>query len=637
MARKKALTQSLVHAMQIRRLCFFAGCLITGFAALGYRLVDLQVAQHERLSEEAKNNTERTIVRAPKRGDIRDVRGNLLATSKIVHNVCADPDVLGTNYLTVAEQLAPVLEMPTAELAEKLRPRTRMNEAGQVLPVQWVSLKRKVESDVWEQIQAALTNISFGVDETKLRQTQRAAYNRVRRKGIFDEPTEVRFYPNKTLAAHVLGYIGTTEKTNANGRVESFTSGKDGIEATLNAMLTGVKGWRQTETDSRQRELVLFREQDVAPRPGLNAVLTLDAGIQHIVEEELEAAAAKHNPISISSIVMRPKTGEILAMATLPNFDPNNPGEATEDDRRNRIISDLAEPGSTFKIVVVSGAINEGVTDLNSMIDCEMGRFLFGGRYLSDAHPLPVVTVEKVISKSSNIGAAKIGIQLGKERLYQYIRAFGFGQRTGIPLPGEVNGITHPVPRWNGLSISRIPMGHEVACTPMQMVMAMSAIANKGVLMRPMLVDGFVDEDGRQAAKFQPQVLRRVISPATAEKMVTALKTVVSTNGTAEKAKLTYFTAAGKTGTAQKIVGGQYVRNKHYSSFIGFFPADSPELCISVVLDEPKKGYYGGETAAPVFQRIAERSANYLAIPPEHLPEKLAANQSAQLARAATD
>jgi cell division protein FtsI/penicillin-binding protein 2 len=620
MARKKALTQALVHAMQIRRLCFFAGCLITGFVALGYRLVDLQVAQHEWLSDEARNNTERTYVRPPKRGDIRDIRGNLLATSKIVHDVCADPEVLGTNYMAVASQLAPILEMPLAEVAEKLQPRFRVNDSGQKTPVRWVQLKKRLEPEEWDKVAAAMNDLSFGVDEKQLKLTKKAYYNRIRHRGVFDEPEEIRFYPNQRLASHVLGYLGSTEKTNSNGHVDTITTGKDGIEAFFNKPLTGVEGWRQTETDSRQRELVLFRDQDVAPRPGLTAILTLDAGVQHIVEDEIAAAAAKHDPTSISCVVVRPKTGEILAMATLPNYDPNCPGASAEEDRRNRAISDLAEPGSTFKIVVVSGALNEGVVELNDPIDCENGLFHFMGKPLHDDHPAGIITVERVIAKSSNIGAAKIGIKLGKEKLYHYVRAFGFGQETGITLPGEVRGITHPVNRWNGLSISRIPMGHEVACTPLQTAMAMAAIANRGVLMRPILVDSFVDEDGKQVAKCQPQAVRRVISEAAAEKMVTALKTVVSTNGTGTKAMLAYYTAAGKTGTAQKLINGHYVRNHHYSSFAGFFPADNPELCILVVLDDPRKGYYGSETGAPVFQRIAERAANYLAIPPEHLP-----------------
>ncbi len=643
MARKKALTQSLVHAMQIRRLCFFAGCIITGFFALSYRLVDLQLYRHEELSERAKDNTERTFVQKARRGDIRDIRGNLLATSKVVHTVCADPETLGTNYMSVALALAPVLEIPLPELAEKLRPRMRTNftdkahpaertnETGSLSPVRWVVLKKKIETEKWDNVRKALDEVSFGVDETKLKKTERARYNRIRNKGVFDEPEEERFYPNRSLAAHVLGYVGENETLNGS-KTETAIAGKDGVEASLNSVLTGVRGWRQTETDSLQREVVLFREQDVAPRSGLSAVLTIDAGIQHIVEDELAGAMEKHNPASICSVVVRPKTGEILALAVLPTFDPNGPGDSGPDERRNRVICDVAEPGSTFKIVVVSAALNERLLDLETEIDCENGHFFFGGKLLRDEHPAGLISVERIIAKSSNIGAAKIGLQLGKDRLYEYIRSFGFGQRTGIPLPGEVNGIVHPPARWSGVSITRVPMGQGIACTPMQMVMAMSALANNGVLMRPMLVDSFVDEQGHQTAKFQPQAVRNAITSETCAKMVRALKTVVSTNGTGTKAKLAYYTAAGKTGTAQKIVDGQYVRNRHYSSFIGFFPADNPELCISVVLDDPRKGYYGGETAAPVFQRIAERAANYLAIPPERLPGQ---TLSANLTRAA--
>jgi len=628
MRRKKSLTQPLIHAMQIRRLCFFAGCLLTAFGALAYRLVDLQVVQHERFAEAARRNTEKTVFRQSKRGDIRDVHGNLLATSKIVHTVFADPHVLGTNYTYFAEALAPILEMPLEELEEMLKPRTRVNKEGLVVPVQYVVLKRKVEFEDWQLIQETLQNLRLGIDESTLTNNERMRLKRVRMTGVRDEPEEIRFYPNQNFAAHVLGYVGTPQETNSSTTRSSLV-GKDGLERTLNDALTGVSGWRQIEMDSRKREMVLFREQDVAPRSGLNAVLTLDAGIQHIVEDELQAAAARHNPVSISCIVVRPKTGEIVAMASLPNFNPNAPGDADMNELRNRIISDQAEPGSTFKIVVVAAGLNENKYDLNDLINCENGKFWYAGRPLHDDHPAGLMTVERVVSKSSNIGSAKIAIELGKEKLHQYVRQFGFGEKTGILLPWEIDGIVHHPKRWSGISITRVPMGHEVACTPLQMVMAMSAIANGGVLMRPVLVDRFMDHNGKIAAKFEPQIVRRVISESTAKKMVTALKATVSTNGTAMKARLEYHTAAGKTGTAQKLVDGNYVRTKHYASFIGFFPADNPELCISVVLDEPRKGTYGGETAAPVFKRIAERSAQYLAIPPDPTADQtLAANAS---------
>lgn len=624
MARKKRLTQALIHAMQIRRLCFFAGCIITAFFGLAYRLVDLQVVQHERLAEAARRNTEKTIIRYPKRGDIRDARGNLLATSKIVYDICADPELLGTNYMVVAEAIAPHLEMPLNEVAEMLRPRLRRTEKGELVPLKWVRLKKKAELETWLGIREVMKNLDFEVDETKLNATARAPYHRIRNRGVFDQPEEIRFYPNQTLAAHVLGYVQERRIKDAQGNETTVMHGRDGVELTLNSVLTGVRGWRQIETDIKRRELVLFREQDVEARPGLNAVLTIDSGVQHIVEDELTEAFAKHNPVSISCVVVRPKTGEIVALATLPTYNPNKPS-GDDNAMRNRVISDQAEPGSTFKVVVVSGALNENLLDLETPVDCENGIWRYAGKPLRDDHPEGVIPVERVISKSSNIGAAKIGIQLGKNNLYRYIREFGFGDKTGILLPGEIDGTVHPPARWSGLSITRVPMGHEMDCTPLQMVMAMSAIANDGVLMKPMLVDRLEDQDGKIVARFEPQANRRVIGPEAARKMVAALKTTVSTNGTGSRARLTFYTVAGKTGTAQKIVNGQYVRNKHYSSFIGFFPADNPELCISVVLDEPERkkgGYYGGETAAPLFQRIAERAANYLAIPAEHFPEE---------------
>ena len=612
----------VVHAMQVRRLFFLGACLLTGFGALGFRLYDLQVLRHEELLEEAKNNTERTFVRQPRRGDIRDIRGNLLATSKQVKTICGDPHLLGTNYIYVARAIAPILEMPVETVAEKLRPRMFVNQSGVSKPLQYVALKHKVEEDDWLRIQQAMAEVTFGVDESELTPRQRTRFQFIR-KAIYAQPDQLRFYPNGSLAAHVLGFVGIEDRVTSSGKLRE-TAGKAGLELTLDKVLTGIQGWRQTETDRRQREVVAFREQDVAPRAGLDAVLTIDAGIQHIVEEELAEAMEKHTPVSISCIVTRPRTGEILAMANMPTFDPNN----LDDDaaaRRNRAVTDTAEPGSTFKVVVVSAALNEGLINLESAFDCENGYWHYRGVPLRDHHGYGVLPVRTIISKSSNIGAAKIGILMGGAKLNEYIRGFGFGQRSGIPLPGEGVGLVHETNRWSKISISRIPMGHEISCTPLQMVMAMSAIANGGALMRPMLVDRFVDENGREIANFEPQMVRQVISPEAARLTVQALKEAVSTNGTANRASLDHYTVAGKTGTAQKIVDGRYVRNKHYSSFIGFFPAESPELCISVVMDEPKRGYYGGEAAAPVFARIAARAANYLAIPPEVTPSTLAA------------
>ena len=594
---------------------------MAGFGALVAQLIHLQVSRHEELAQKARRYWERTYVKASRRGDIRDVRGTLLATSKPVKTVCADPSVVGSNYVEVAAALAPLLELPASDLIEKLQPRFRTNSAGKLVQDKYVVLKRKVEVERWMEITNAMASLEFVRDEKSQPRKVREYFHRVRTRALMTEPDEQRVYPNGSLASHVIGFAGMSVQATANGPALMAT-GVDGLELTLNSVLNGVHGWIQTETDSQRREMVVRRDQNVAPREGLDAFLTIDAGVQHIVEDEIEKAFAKHTPLSVSAAVIRPKTGEILAMANLPTFDPNLPGAAGPEERRNRFIADMSEPGSTFKAMVISGALNEHTVNLNTLVDCENGRMIFKGRSLRDDHDFGVLTVERVISKSSNIGAAKVGIQMGPEKLYAYIRNFGFGSKTGIMLPAEAPGIVHAPKNWDGLAISRIPMGHGVATTPMQTLMAMCAIANEGVLMKPMILSRLVDRNGTVVLRNEPTAVRQVISKEAAHDMVQALKTVVSTNGTGVKAAMPFYTVAGKTGTAQKPINGQYVRGKYFSSFIGFFPADNPELCISVVFDEPKRGYYGAETAVPVFRAISERAARYLAIPVERVPKE---------------
>ncbi len=598
---------------QTKRLLCLAACLLLCFGALAYRLVDLQVFRHEELGSTARENTHRTFMREPRRGDIRDVRGNLLATSVFVKTICADPSLIAEYYGEVARVLSPILNLNEAELARRLQPQVRLDANGKVTTNRYVVLAHKVRAETWQQAQEKLAKLAVGVDEKKLSKAQRTFFRDLRTKAVFADSVEdqLRVYPSHSLAAHVLGFVGKDDHF-----------GKEGIEASLNSKLIGAHGWRVTETDARKRELVSLRQQDVAPRDGLNVVLTLDAGVQHIVESELAEAIKKHTPISASVVVMRPKTGEILAMATAPSFDPNAPGNYPADHRRNRVVNDMSEPGSTFKVVVVSSALNEKTVGLRDTFDCERGHFLSAGKELRDHDPYGILSVESIITKSSNIGSAKIGIKLGEETLHNYIRGFGFGERTGIILPGEAGGIVHPLKRWNKLSISRIPMGHEMAATPLQMVMMMGAVANGGKLMRPSLVDRLEDPSGRVAVKFAPQVVREVLRPEAAMQMIQALRTVVGPEGTAPKAKLEFFSVAGKTGTAQKAGPGGYLPGKYFSSFIGFFPANDAELCISVVFDEPHNGYYGGQTAAPVFARIAERAANYLGLKPDLVPSE---------------
>jgi cell division protein FtsI/penicillin-binding protein 2 len=607
----------MAKQLQYRRVVLLALLLGVAFLGLGYRLVDLQVLRFEELSAKARENTHRKFLLEPRRGDVLDVKGNLLATSVFVKTVCADLALIGNRQAEVARAVAPFLQTSENELIQRLMPPLVRNTNGTVVTNRHVVLKNKVQVETWQKIQAAMTNLSFGLDEKKLPRAERDFYRDLRRGAVYAEKDQMRVYPNQALAAHVLGYVGRDERE-VDGRLLRETVGKDGIELSFNSKLAGVRGWRLTETDRPGREVVPLREQDVEPRDGQDVVLTIDSVVQHIVESALAEAMEKHSPVSISGTVVRPRTGEILALATLPNFDPNSLVAGSADARRNRVITDVAEPGSTFKIVVVSGALNEGVVRLSDTFDCEHGHFHFAGRPLHDHESYGVLSVENIITHSSNIGAAKIGIKMGERRLYDYIRNYGFGTRTGLPLQGEVGGIVHPVKKWSKVSIAQIPMGQGIAVTGLQMMMAMCAIANKGVLMRPMIVDRLEDSDHKVVAKYVPQRVRQVISEPTAEQMVKALKTVVSPEGTAAKAALAHYTVAGKTGTAQKSGGPNgYLPGKYFATFIGFFPADNPEVCISVMMDEPKHGYYGGQIAAPVFKQIAESVANYLNIRPE--------------------
>jgi cell division protein FtsI/penicillin-binding protein 2 len=593
-----------------RWLIFFAIVMLLSFTLLGYRLVDLQVIQHDPLSVTAKKYTKRRVEIEPRRGNILDSRGNLLATSLAVKTVCADPSMIGSFQPQIAQTLADLLETNEAVLQEKLTPKTFKNDQGQIRTNRYRVLRRKVPRERWESMRAALDEMDLNVEEKGLSSKQKQFLRGVR-GAVFADKVEdqLRIYLNNRLASHVLGFVGGTDH-----------KGKEGIEAIMDSKLTGTTGWRETVVDSRGREVVEWRGQDVPPRNGLNVMLTLDIGLQSFVEAEIEKAVKKHKPAGITVIVVQPRTGAILAIANRPDFNPNRPGEFHAASRRNRAVTDTMEPGSTFKIVTVAGALQEGRVTLNSIFNCERGSFFFGGRRLHDHHAYGRLSVKKIITKSSNIGAAKSAICLGAPRFHHYIREFGYGERTHVSLPGEVRGTVHPLKKWNKLSITRVPMGHEVAATPMQMVMMLSAVANGGKLMRPMLLDSLRDESGRVVVKYHPETIREVISPDTARKVTLALKTVVGEGGTAPRAKLQHHSVAGKTGTAQKPGRGGYIPGKFYSSFVGFFPADKPALCIFVGLDEPTGVYYGGQTAAPIFKAIAERTASYLGIPPDQAP-----------------
>ncbi len=678
-----------LQPFQNRRLVLMAFLLLVAFCGLGYRLVDLQVLQHEALKAKALAQVKQTRLLEPRRGDIRDARGNLLATSRPVKTVFADPVLIGDRQAEVARALATIFQVPEAELHKRLLPQitvhtnpvasldgelltnsnivvvdgyvlaprgvlhtnrftalhngvvtTNYNTVATNSPLvlsnsyvvitnqlvvatnRHVVLAHKVPLEQWAQITAAMSKLTFGVDEKKLPRKERAFYHELRAKAINCDPVDdqIRIYPNQSLAAHVLGFMGPVQRTNtATGVVRTEAAGLDGLERALNAKLNGVGGWRELEMGGKGGELVMNRQREVEAQDGLNAVLTLDAAMQHILETELAEIFAKYNPVSVSGIVLRPRTGEILAMGSRPTYDPNQPGKSPIAALKNRMTMDSYEPGSTFKIVSIGAALNEGLAQLGEPIDCERGTWNYKGRPLHDHERYGVLSVEEVMMKSSNIGSAKIGVRLGDQGLFNYLTAFGFGERTGVMLPGESRGQLIPVKKWDGITGSRVSIGHSAAATPLQMAMAMAAIANGGKLMRPLLVDRLEDGEGHAVVKNHPQMVRQVFKPEVAKQVVEALKRVVSTDGTAEKARLGYYTAAGKTGTAQKIVNGDYSHDKYFSSFIGFFPADNPELLIYVCVDEPEKskGFYGGQVAAPAFKNIALRSANYLNIRPE--------------------
>lgn len=623
------------HQIHANRLALISGVLLFVFLALAVRLAYLQTVREDELTRMARDNTRREVLLEPRRGQILDARGELLATSQIVKTICADPSLIGNQQAPIARALAPLLGVDPAELYRRLQPSihretnavpiavgsaTLTNRITET-PLKYVVLKRQVPVETWQRIEQTMTNLQFGYDEKTLTKPQRSFLKRIRRTAVFADvqDDQIRIYPQGRLAAHVLGYTGVTN-SQFSGKTVREVKGADGIERYCNQDLTGQRGWRVMEMDKFRSELVDKRTQDVNPVDGLDVVLTLDSFIQHELEDALADAMRKHTPVSAAGIVMRPRTGDILAMAVLPDFDPNIPGAGGNvGDRRNRLISDMLEPGSTFKVGVVSGALNAKTVRLTDKFHCENGTWYYAGRTLRDHEGYGALTVEEIITHSSNIGTAKIALKLGQTNLYQCLLDYGFNARTGIELPGEARGRVWPLRMWTPISITRIAMGHEISATPLQMVMAMAAIANGGTLMRPRLVERLQDRAGRVAATTQPREVRRVISPEAARDMVQALKTVPTKHGTAEGAGMERYTVAGKTGTAQKAgtnnVG--YLHGKYFSSFIGFFPADNPELCIAIFLDESKEGYYGGKVAGPVFKQVAERVANYLNIPPD--------------------
>jgi cell division protein FtsI/penicillin-binding protein 2 len=555
-------------------VCFAFIALFSGFVA---RLIYLQVIKHDEYAALAAEKHVYKHVIYAERGTILDANNDVLAHNVPVENVVSDATHVNDRDAVVA-LVSAELGMSAKQLAEKLTSERR-----------YIVIKREVPESV------------AGALREKLR-----ARNL---RGIYFEHDATRMYPNGSMLCHVIGFTDFEHH------------GIQGVEASMDEYLHGQDGYRYIERNPTGQEIVLYRGQERAPRNGYQVHLTVDLNLQNIVENEIDAAMAEYRPQKATIILMRPQTGEILAMANRPNFDLNLRSEAKPEKMKNRAIIDMMEPGSTFKIVAAAAALNEHKLRPDSTIFCENGLWNFGGAALHDHRAFSDLSVRDILIKSSNIGAAKLALSVGEQKFYEYIRRFGFGERTGIELPGEINGVIRPPRSWSKISITRIPMGHEIGVTPLQMTAAMATIANGGKLITPRIVKSITTSDGKTISSLSPVVLRQVISSETARQIGDALRGVVSDRGTAAAAAVPGFTIAGKTGTAQKVdPQGGYEKGKYIVSFSGYLPAEHPEFVGIVVLDDAQTSKpelnYGGLVAGPIFSRIAERAARYLDLEP---------------------
>ena len=562
-------------------VCF---ALVGVFSLFSVRLIYLQVIQHDvYVALAAEKHVHKQVIYA-RRGVIRGCRGEPLAENRRIYDVAADGSHI-RNPTALAQAIAGQLEMDPAELEAKLKAVVDKTIADEK------TVSRVLKKGVSEDVYANISKITRGQRQLS---------------GIYFDLNFDRVYPNGSLLAQVIGFLDAGHEPRL------------GIERSMQDFLQGTNGVRYLEEDQKGHELVQYRGLETAAKDGCDVRLTIDMQLQNIVESELDAAFAQYKPQMATAVMLRPTTGEILAMASRPTFDPNDPRSSTPEQQKDRPICDMVEPGSTFKIVVTSGALEEKVATPETKIYCENGAYSYAGHILHDAHPMGMLTLHEVLAHSSNIGAAKLALQLGKDRFYQYIRRFGFGETSGIRLPGEIPGLVNPPYRWSELDITRIPMGQSIAVTPLQMVTAMSTIANGGLLMKPMIVSEIDDPDDRPVVTYTPVQIRRVVSTDTAKKIVSALKDVVSKKGTAPEAAVPGFAVAGKTGTAEKIdPRGGYMQGKYVVSFVGFMPADDPKFALLVVIDDPNiPRAFGGTVAAPVFAKIAKRVADYFGLQP---------------------
>jgi cell division protein FtsI (penicillin-binding protein 3) len=554
-----------------RRLAVAKLFFLALFLIIGARAFELQVLQGEKLMRLGQRQHLKEWIVLPKRGALFDRSGEPLALSMESQSVYArprrvqEPDKL-------ARSLAQILGLPLAEVIQKL---------GSDKPFVW--LKRQVSGPEAEKIQALNAD---GI-------------------GMFFEPK--RFYPQGQLAGQLIGFVGRDSE------------GLEGLELKYNDFIRGETGSSITERDALGRRVMVQGVEELQIPPGSDVYLTLDTSIQHIAEKELEAAIVKYRAKAGVAIVVEPITGEILAMANYPSFDPNQYSKQSPEQRRNRAVTDSFEPGSTFKTILAAAALEEGVVGKDDLFYCEMGKYPYAGRVIHDTHPYGWLPFSKILQVSSNIGFTKVAEKLKRERYFKYIEKFGFGQPTGIDVPGEVPGMVRKPETWSAIDLATHAFGQGIATTPMQLVMAYAAIANGGFLMRPYVSRRIVGPQGEILLENQPHVVRRVISEKTAKLLAGMLREVTSEGGTGVMANVDGFEVAGKTGTAQKAdpVHGGYSAKKRVASFVGFVPANDPRLVALVLIDEPEVNVYGGVVAAPVFRNIAQGALRQLAVAPQ--------------------
>jgi len=548
------------------RLYALSGLLCLWLLAICLRLVYLQVFCYGDFEHRAQRQQQRSFDLSPKRGVIYDRAGRELAMSIQVDSAFVVPSETPDLANTVSLISRITNDDPRVILADCQAHKTFC----------WVA--RKADAEVIDRIRA------------------------LNLQGVHFQKEAKRFYPKRELAAQVLGYVGTDDQ------------GLSGLERQFNSQLQGKPGKLMISVDARKR---WFASVEKEPESGNSVVLTLDQNIQYIAEHELERGMEETHAIAGTAIVENPRTGEILALTNRPTFNPNNRKEINNETLKDRAVSDIYEPGSTFKMVTISGGLEEKITSPDEMFDCQMGSIVINGMRIHDSRPHGMLSVADIIAESSDVGAIKVALRLGEDRFYKYIRAFGFGQRTGIELPGETPGMTKPVNRWSKVSMASISMGQEIGISALQLISLISTLANDGVHVPPRIIAGTIaPQNAPQTIVFQPAEGTRVISSLTAAEMREMLQGVVL-HGTARKAILEGYSSAGKTGTAQKLDPAihAYSKTKYVASFAGFAPINDPQIAVVVILDSAVGLHQGGQVAAPVFQRIMQQSLEYLHVP----------------------